>query len=86
VTKVKNHFDPEIAFAAPVGTLAQVHEIFRNELKACLLREAFQDASEFHACIMLLLDAMNCAQPIPRGQRSALFQRLGERLETLAGR
>eukprot|EP00435_Cladocopium_sp_Y103_P030677 s3830_g7.t1 len=75
---------PEIPLAPPLANLSQVHVTFRNELNACLSREGLKTSPEFQRCIMLILDNMNGAQPMPRGTKINLFQLLGGRLERLA--
>lgn len=78
--------DPCVRLAAPMGSLTQIHETLRSELNGCLAREAFSDAHEVQNCILLLLDAMNGAQPMERGAKLLLLRRLGDKLEVLADR
>ena len=68
------------------SSIVQVHQILRVELNNCLSREAFQDASEIQACIMLILDNMNGAQPMDVRTRVNVLQQLADRIERMADR
>ena len=69
-----------------LGTLTQVHDTLRGQFNAFLAREMWADAELVQQLIMVLPELLNGAQPLQRGPRIQLFQRLGDRMEIIADR
>ena len=80
--------DPPVAEVGggQLVSLAQVHETLPGELNAFLAREMWADAELAQQSIMVLLEPLNGTQTLQRGPRIQLFQRLGGRMEIIAGR
>jgi len=80
--------DPPVAEVGggQLVSLAQVHETLPGELNAFLAREMWADAELVQQSIMVLLEPLNGTQTLQRGPRIQLFQRLGGRMEIIAGR
>jgi len=80
--------DPPVAEVGggQLVSLTQVHETLRGQLNAFLAREMWADAELVQQSIMVLLEQLNGAQTLQRGPRVQLIQRLGGRMEIIAGR
>ena len=78
--------DPSSDPILETDAMFQVRQNLRVELNNALFREAFQDASEIQACIMLILDSMNSTQPMDARTRIHVLQQIADRVERMADR